>query len=275
MRLSIALLVALVASVDNQAQVSPSSLVLDASIDDDYLAPEYDTESAVGRTFYEGDRVAFRVILQNHGSSQNAVMPRDGGVDRLFTVDVTCDGQAMPLEVGFINRGTVASMTGGQTSTLIRPLAVAAGERLEWTAVIRTKLMRSGFYVVTAKTLATDEQDRPLGGLAQFEFEYRPRTPDRLPEILRRQAYRELFTANYSGARQSAEMLLKQYPSSYAAHAILSLIAEKEGNEREASRHRARARALLVRKQDTLLLRHNSAQVVQELLTALAAKERR
>ena len=245
-----------------------------------YLFPAYAAERNEPRAylFLKEEPIAATVRILNQGDARTTLMPSTTVAPRLFAIEATRDGRSFPIQVEFAD-GVSRVFSGGEyLYSLDQSLEFEKGEGLKWHVTISNGTLPAGLYELTVNVRASDEQSRPILPMApMFVFEVRTPTDNDRPEVLARQAFRQLERHEYNEANATVAELRRIHPRSVVAHMLRAKIASAQGNRGEATAAIEQARTLLTTGQDALLGKFHTPEEIRETLQGLPrlAGERR
>jgi hypothetical protein len=196
-------------------------------------------------------------------------MPSATSAQQLFAIEATRDGRSFPIRVEF--DGVSRFFSGGEYPySLDQSLEFEKGEGLKWHVNISDGTLPEGLYRLTVSVRASDEKSRPIAPQSpMFVFEVRTPTDDDRPEVLHRQADRQLQRGEYNEANATVAELLRIHPRSVIAQILRAKIGTARGNRGEALAAIKQARTLLTTDQDALLRKFHSPEGVREILQGL------
>jgi hypothetical protein len=212
----------------------------------------------------------------NQGESQATLVPTSTAARQLFAIEMTRDGRPFPLQTEFVE-GVTRFFAGGENPfpySLDQSLSFATGEGLEWHVAVTNGTLPAGVYSMTVQMRAADGDSRPILPRAPtFVFEVRRPTDEDRPEILHREADRQLRRGAYVEAKAAIAELLRIHPQSVVGQMMRQRVASAEGNRGEVIAAIKQARTLLTTGQDALLLKFRSPEQLREALQTLPALE--
>jgi hypothetical protein len=241
-----------------------------------YLSPAYAVEnrSPFAYLFFRGEPIAARIRVFNQGEARATLVPTATVPQQLFAIETTRDGRAFPVQLQFEDRVTRFFSGGRYRYSLDQTLQFDGGEGLEWHVGVTDGTLPAGFYAMTVHVRATDADSRMLRPRAPtFTFEVRAPTVADRPEMLHREADRQIRRAAYDEARATVTELLRIHPQSVIAHMLRQQIAKAEGNRAEFIAAIKQARTLLTGGQDALLLKFKGPEQLRHALEALPVIE--
>ena len=237
-----------------------------------YLFPTYAAERRDPHAylFFQEEPIAATVRILNQGDARTTLMPSSTVARRLFAIEATRDGRSFPIQVEFTD-GMSRVFSGGEyLYSLDQSLEFEKGEGLKWHVNISNGALPAGLYELTFSVRGADEQSRPILPMApMFVFEVRTPTDDDRPEVLSRQAFRQLQRREYNEANATVAELRRIHPRSVVAQMLREKIATAQGNRGEANAAIKQARTLLTTDQDELLRKFRTPEELREVLQGL------